>query len=68
MVYWGEDMGIPARNSHQSTKEANYHTKAKCKKISLLGDMFFLIHTTPMFVDGMHVKASLSNPCIRVYC
>jgi len=23
---------------------------------------------TPMFVDGMHVKASLFNPCIRVYC
>lgn len=50
----GEDMGISARNSHQGTKEIDHHTEQKCEKISPLGDMFSPIHSTPMFVDGMH--------------
>lgn len=29
--------------------------------------MFSPIHTTPMFVDGMRVKASWTNPCVHVY-
>jgi hypothetical protein len=58
-------MGIPTGNSHQSIEKTDHHIELECEEIPPPSDMSSPIHTTLVFIDGMHVDAFPPHPCTR---